>query len=70
MDYTPPYGLYPPLLSTRFLERKIEIVKCAEKLKNEGFKPAAGGKFWGPKPIMDYTPPCYRQISNKGGYSP
>ena len=57
MDYPPPpYGLFPPCYRQDFWREKIEIVKCAEKLKNEGFKPAAGGKFWGPKPIMDYSP--------------
>ena len=52
---TPPYGLFPLITDKIFGEKKINIFKCAEKLKNEGFRPAAGGKFWGPKPIMDYT---------------
>ena len=62
---------YSPLVTDKiFGEAKTQFFKCAEKLKNGVFRPAAGGNFWGPKPIMDYSPPCYRQISNKGGNSP
>ena len=50
MDYT------PLIIDKIFHDQKFKIFKCAEKLKNGVFRPAAGGKFWGPKLIMDYTP--------------
>ena len=59
---------YLPLVTRQeFVMRKIKIFKCAETLKNEVFRPAAGGNFLGSKPIINYSPPCYSTISNKGG---
>ena len=53
----------PPCYST---DEKIKIFKCAETLKNEVFRPAAGGNLWGPKPIMDYTPLVIDRFLTRG----
>ena len=59
---------YSPLITDKILgEKKSQFSNVLKSLKMMFFMPAAGGKFWGPKLIMDYSPPYYRQISNKGG---
>ena len=59
---------YSPLVTDKiFGEAKTQIFKCAEKLKNCVFRPAAGGNFWGPKPIMDYSPLVIDHFLTRGG---